>query len=218
MIAFIRTGWLRTATVVGALLASGGVAQTAHAQEGASSAPPTIGLLGGFASSKLVVSGEGASVTFDARTGIAGGFSLTQHLDGALAVEVDGLYVQKGFEVANTGQTARLSIDYVEFPALLRYELGASSTAPFLTAGGAVAAKASCTGGVSDGAVTVTAGCGSDVKAFDYGLVFGGGLAIDRLSGSVRYSYGLADVLDDPGAKTRNRVLMVMVEYRLTGN
>lgn len=187
------------------------------AQAAPTSTTPRVGFVGGLSSAKIVISGEGVTITFDARTGVAAGMSLTKPLDGALSLEVDGLYVQQGFRVPSGGETAQLSIDYLQFPVLLRYGLGSSSTFPFVTGGPALAFKASCTGAVSAGGVSVSEGCGQGVNGFDYGLVIGGGISGGALSGSVRYFWGRADIVDDPDVSMRNRVFMVMLGYRLGG-
>lgn len=209
--------WMRATALACVVLAWAGAGGSTFAQAAATSTPPTIGFVGGLSSAKIIISGEGATIAFDSRTGVTAGMSLTKRLDEALSVEADGLYVQQGFRASSGGETAQLSIDYLQFPLLLRYGLGSSSTPPFVTGGVALAYKAKCTGAISGSGASLAEGCGQGVKDFDYGLVIGGGISSGPLSGSVRYFWGQANVVDDPDASVRNRVLMVMAEYRLGG-
>ncbi len=185
----------------------------------AASEPPALGLLGGFSSAKLLASGSGASVTFDARSGLVFGGSLTKRVTPAVSVEVDGLYVQKGFDASDGGTAAFIHVDYLEVPVLLRFGLGSEETRPFLAGGGSMAVRVGCTAGVSDGGTSRQGTCGSEAtRQWDYGLLLGGGLDLGRLSGSVRYTFGLADVLEVSGTATRNRFLSVILGYRLSGS
>lgn len=210
-----RRPWTRAGTVIGLALAPrlGAESLTAQAVENS----PTIGVVGGLSSAKIVISGPGVSISFDSRTGFVAGMGLTQRLDDALAVEVDGLYVQQGLDASSNDATVRLNIDYLEFPVLLRYRFPTSSTIPFLAGGAALAYKARCTGALSQGEVSVSEGCGEDVNMWDYGLLAGGGITSGALSASVRYFWGLGDIIDDPDANMRNRVLMLMLGYQLGG-
>lgn len=208
----------RGATVmIGLALAVSPGLEALHAQPAASSTPPIVGLVGGLSSAKIVISTPGASISFDSRTGFVAGMSLRKVLDDALSLEADGLYVQQGFEASSGDNTSRLNIDYLEFPVLLRYRLGSSSTFPFIAGGVALAYKASCTGAISAGGVSVSEGCGQDVNTWDYGLLVGGGISSEALSGSLRYFWGQGDIVDDANASMRNRVLMVMLGYQLGG-
>ncbi len=66
---------------------------------------PSLGLVGGITSSKVAISGDGATLTFDSRMGFAGGVSLQFPVGSGLELEVDGLYSQKGFKI-NTGDVS----------------------------------------------------------------------------------------------------------------
>lgn len=52
------------------------------------------------------------------------------------------------------------------------------------------------------------------VEPLDFGLVFGGGVEVDRFLFDLRYSLGLAD-LSETTSRFRNSMLSLMVGYRL---
>lgn len=176
----------------------------------------TFGVLGGLASGKLVVSGEGGDFTFGARNAPALGFSM--HRTGGaspLGIELDLLYLQKGFRTEVDGATAELKLAYLELPILLRYSIGSG---PYLLGGGSVAVRLSCSGAFGDGeGGTVGGNCQpGSAKTFDYGLMVGAGITRDRLSLTARYGLGLAGILDDEAdVTTKTRTLLVLVGVRL---
>ena len=207
------------AVVLGA--AAGGFRQDLAAQSTSAgvSSVPSIGLVGGLSVAKVVLSGEGASITFDARTGVAAGVSLTRQFSREVSVEVDGLYVQKGFKASSGGESASMKLSYLEVPFFLRYEIGTSETRAFFSGGASLGIKASCHAGVSSGGISLEEPCGPEVKGFDYGAVVGAGISRGRLSASVRYGHGLGDILDDgdSGTSTKNRVFILLAGYRISG-
>jgi hypothetical protein len=201
-----------TAAVLAAALSAPLHAQ-AVAQE-----PIVIGIVGGLSSAKVVVSGGGASIALDGRTGIAAGATLAVPF-GAVWVEFGGVYVQKGFHAAEGSASSSLDLSYLEFPLLVRYDFGGSELIPFVLGGAWVAAKANCRASVSSGGVLLAESCGSEVHAADYGVAVGAGIARGRLSASLRYAYGLGDILDGeaPGTTTRNRSFLLLAGYTFSG-
>src|SRR5690606_13985468 len=120
------------------------------------SAQGSFGVLGGLTSSKVAVSGEGASLTFDSRIGFAIGASVRHPLSAAVNLEIDALYAQKGFELNVEDESGQLKLGYIELPVLLTYGFGyGSSVQPFLLGGVSVAFKAGCSVGGTSGGVSL---------------------------------------------------------------
>lgn len=170
----------------------------------------SFGVLGGLTSSKVTLEGGGASLSFGSRTGFAAGLSLVHPLSSALDLEIDALYVQKGMSIEEEGVTAKLNLNYIEMPVLLRYGIGyGSSVQPFLLAGAAVAFKAGCSvSGENDG-IAVDADCedllDAEQESLDIGIAFGGGLQFNRFSLQARYTLGMMSIGNDDDITAKNR-------------
>lgn len=156
-----------------------------------SSAQTVIGAKAGIASSEVSFSSEGISVSADSRTGFVGGVFANLGLGEMWFIQPEVLYAAKG--ASFEGET--LAVDYLEVPVLFgaAFPISNSAFKPMLFAGPSVAFKLSCDDSGFD--------CSDDVKAVDFGLVFGGGIqyALESLTlfFDARYDLGLTDVNDD---------------------
>jgi hypothetical protein len=180
---------------------------------------PAFGVLAGITSSKVAVSGDGATLTFDSRIGFSGGVSMQLPLSTMLDLEVDALYAQKGFKISAGDDSAELKLGYIEFPVMLRYAIGTASARPFLLAGGSLAFEAGCdVSGTSEG-ITAETSCEDLLeetqKSTEMNLVFGGGVAFDRLSITARYALGMTDIFDDDDTTVdaKNRAIFLLVGF-----
>ena len=87
--------------------------------------------------------------------------------------------------------------------------------------GGQYSSLLTCTtsaAGIADIDCKKSATATSGIKSSDYGLVFGGGVASGRLSLSVRYDMGLANLNNDTSAgqaTVKNKAVMAMVGIAL---
>lgn len=182
-----------------------------------------FGVVAGGTSSKVTISGDGASVSFDSRTGFALGLSHTHQLSRDIEFAPELLYVQKGTKLEADEGDLNLKLSYVQLPLLFRARIGSASTHPFVTAGPAVAVKAGCRLSLSSGGASVSDDCdaaeldGTGFKSVDFGVVFGAGIAAKRLSVSVRYDLGLANIIDngEAGVTYKNRSILALVGISL---
>lgn len=179
-----------------------------------------FGIVAGVVSANTTISGDGASVSYDARTGFALGVSMMHHIGKDLDFAPELLYVQKGTEVTEGSSSFGMKISYVELPLLFRANFGTSATRPFVTAGPAIGVKAGCKLKGEDGSTTVTVDCDDadfNVKSVDVGVMFGAGVAAKRFSISVRYDLGLTNIAKDtdPGESAKNRAFLAMVGIAL---
>ena len=155
------------------------------------SAQTVIGAKAGLSFSNVSLSGEGASVSFDSRTGFVGGAFAQFGLGSPWFIQPELLYSSKGFKV----DSETLSLSYFEIPVLFgaAFPLSNSDLKPMVFAGPSVAFKLSCDAEGFD--------CGDSIKSFDFALVFGAGIQYSLESISLfldgRYGLGLADVGDD---------------------
>jgi outer membrane protein with beta-barrel domain len=177
---------------------------------------PRFGITVGVNLAKLAGDSVQGSKT---RTGFVGGATLVLPLSRDFAFEPELVYSMKGSKFDEQGVSGSFKLNYVELPILIRYTFPVvGSTKPFLLAGPALAFQTSCKISGENQGATVTFGCKDffqqvganvDVKKFDTGAMFGGGVAFDvggrMMSLGVRYNLGLTDVFSDTDAK--NRVL-----------
>ena len=82
---------------------------------------------------------------WDARTGLSVGALVTFGISQDLGIQIGGSYVQKGAAFSNLGFDARLAIDYIEVPVLLRLGVPTSgAVSPHFFVGPTVSFVASC--------------------------------------------------------------------------
>lgn len=155
---------------------------------------------------------------------------LVWHPAGAmLGFETGAFYVSKGASGEDEGVDVEFKIGYVEVPLLLRLGFPMESgITPVVNLGAAVAFKASCKVGGSEGGVSVEVDCdegGYDVKGVDFGGT--AGVAVDIPIGAravlapfARYTLGLANIpdvdeADDVDLKNTTLQFGAMIRMRL---
>ena len=149
------------------------------------------------------------------------------------------LFTQKGVGFAESGATGALTMNYVEIPLLVRFNVPVTSPdmRPHVYAGPAFAVRLTCNESVSSGSFSASGSCSTnggtttsnsanDPKSLDAGAVVGGGVSF-RLSGGramsvgVRYEFGLIDITPTAAASstaTRNRVLTFLASLDFAGS
>jgi hypothetical protein len=158
------------------------------------------------------------------RVFVSGGGFLVQRLRGPLALQVEALFVPKGGELdphdsAHTLHT--LILDYLEIPALLRIApVRSSSHSVYLFAGPAAGLRLDAKFRTAVGR-PVTSGVeeniSSNVKAYEFSLVAGGGVDIGRHAiVDARYDWGLTNVNRgaESGHGIYNRAFTVLAGFR----
>jgi hypothetical protein len=166
----------------------------------------------------------------DSRVGFSGGAYLTYSFNRQFAVQPEILYVMKGAEKDLFLFSAEWSIDYLEVPVLLKFDILPDGPAhPNLFVGPAMSVLMSSKLHALDYEVDVSDG----MKTTDFSLVFGGGLDYKHFTFDVRYTLGLANTIDakkvneiteaepddwyylegDPSVKNTNISFMVGVRF-----
>lgn len=129
----------------------------------------------------------------DSRDAFMGGAFLTYSFSPQLAIQPEIYYVSKGAGKDLFLFDAHWAIDYLEVPVLLKFDLMPKGPAhPNLFAGPALGVMLSSEIAALDESIDVTDG----MKTIDYSLVFGGGVEYKRFVFDVRYTLGLANVID----------------------
>jgi hypothetical protein len=172
--------------------------------------------------------GEDVFVPLDV-FGLIGGATVAVRLSERWAVQLDALYVEKGGKENNAKDPEdpdddRLSLQYLEFPILLKFSLATSGTRPELFVGPSFAYELGCTfdtypDGTSDPVDCAEAGI--ETRSLDVGIAFGADVEIPLGSGYLvidgRGVVGLGSFDDsDADLDYRNRILALMAGYRFS--
>lgn len=185
-----------------------------------------IGVVGGFVSANVTSDPNPVGTTYSGKSGFAAGVSLTFGSATGLSVAPEALYVLKGTTVSGavgaTSYSGSVKASYVEVPLLFRVGLGSGSTRFYLTGGPAIAFEMTCKtvipGIVAEKDCNDPADPTTGIKSTDYGVMFGAGVAMGKLTLSARYDLGLVNINKDvsTGAATvKNKAIFVMLGLAL---
>ena len=196
-------------------------------------AQSTLGFKAGLTSATISVGGELEQFNdfLKRRSGIAAGAFLTLG-SGALGLQIEGLYVQKGvgFEGTFEGSSfeGELQLAYVEVPALLRVSIPAGALRPYLYAGAAAAFEVKCSGSVTVDGETGSGSCEegedqsgqeADRRKLDLTALGGGGVQFG-LGGlamlvELRYARGLQNIDKSGNLDGKNEALSLLAGITL---
>jgi len=150
----------------------------------------------------------------------AGAF-ISLRMFGGFSLQPEVYYVTRGIKIDQTilgsSFTGKVELKYVEVPLLLKYNLALeSSLNPVLYAGPYIALNLKAEQVFEFVGQKWQEDIKDDIKNFDFGLVFGGG--IENEVGSitvildVRLSIGLTDINNTPGAdiKVKNKTIILL--------
>ena len=160
-------------------------------------------------------------VDLDKRTGIVAGGFVTWPVGQRFAIQLEGLFTQKGAAFDQAGVKGTTKLDYLEVPLLF-----VSSTAPSrpgaasfqFFAGPSIAFKVRAKGtGSFQGEEAMDFDIPDDaIDKFDLSVVAGAGVTFGHFLIEGRYTVGLTDINSSPSdpTKVRNRSLAVLAGVR----
>jgi hypothetical protein len=183
----------------------------------------SFGVNAGVNFSKISSSGNGLTLTSSNTTGFHVG-AVADIGFGNLSLQPGILYSTKGGSINGSGGTEKLTLNYVEVPVNLLYNIPLGVGKVFFGGGPYVAlglsGKATLTGaattsGSGSESQNVTFGSADgDVKNPDFGVnLLGGFRFTSGLSLSAGYGIGIANLSNSSGASTKNNVLSFSVGY-----
>ncbi len=198
------------------------------------SAQMELGVRVGVTVSDISLDSDGIEPAFDSRSG----FNLAAYLDvplgGGLSFQPGLGFTQKGAELNDDIEGEEVSLglhlDYLEVPLLFRYAFPTTgSLGVHLLAGPALAFESGCSLVVEGEGASVEIDCDEtgaeddfevDTESFDFGAMFGAGLAfpLGGVTGTVEalYNVGLRDVGGDGGDESaKNRALYLTAGIRI---
>jgi hypothetical protein len=184
-----------------------------------------FGIKAGVNFSKLSESGSGVTVNTSSTTGFHIG-AVADIGFANLSLQPGILYSTKGGSLgsATMGGTAKSTLNYIEVPVNLLYNINVVVGKIFIGGGPyfgyGISGKSTVTGvfttsGSGTETQNLTFGSGTnDVKNPDYGVNFLGGIRFSSgFSASVGYGLGLANLSNDSSVSTKNNVVSVSIGY-----
>ncbi len=182
----------------------------------------SLGFRGGLNSATQSVS-DPAGIDIKSRTTFHFGGIVSIGIQETFALQIEGILSEKGsaFEVAGVG--AALELSYFQIPILAKVIVPTPPTSPVTPhffAGPNLGFEVSCNITGESAGVSVSVGCGEsgvETKGFEFGLLFGGGIAIGKGPVAVlidlAFDFGISNIDDTTGSSdtARNRTFMASV-------
>jgi hypothetical protein len=181
----------------------------------APAAGQTIAVKAGLTSGNITESPNIPGDTLRRHMALMAGVSVTSPVAARLALQIEGLFTQKGNHLVNdeAGIDSKLKIEYVEIPVLLRFDVASAPSASLrVHAGPTFGFKLHRTESGFD--VPLPEVDQINIKGADVGIAFGAEIEHKRLTAGARYTLGLSNMFDDDPVlygvdKLTNRVFAV---------
>ena len=165
-----------------------------------------IGIIGGGAWSTM--KGEDAAADLESHLGVMAGLSaVSLSSKSKLGLELDALYVAKGFKSTGAQSSFDLSAGFLELPLLIRVQFNQSAKVqPFLAFGPSFGFNLSCSIEVETTVASSSTSCddigsGFELKSFAMSGVVGGGIDFATskaiITTGARYSRGFTSATGD---------------------
>ena len=178
-----------------------------------------VGVLVGLnvANVNFDVTDTSLNINGDSRTGFVGGLSFNLPVQSMFSVEVDALFAQKGseftFEESGFTDTAKIKLNYVDFPVMARFNLSGSGPAGVhLLIGPSFNFKVSEKFDPEN-----ESGAEDEVETMETALVIGGGVRVSVFRIDLRYAIGLSNIIKDSASDGlftgKNKVFSILVGF-----
>jgi opacity protein-like surface antigen len=161
---------------------------------------------------------EDEGTDFKSKMGFVGGVGVDVPLTGNLAISPEILFVQKGTKAEEGGFEAKIKMNNIDIPILLKANFMTAGTArPFIVVGPVLGFKAGEAKLEFEGEEDPN--FDDDVSSTDFELAFGGGVQFGRAIVEARYNFGLKnlDKNGGDGDSAKHRGILVLVGVALGG-
>ncbi len=188
----------------------------------------TFEIKGGLSMAKMMAKDDDRDYddNFKMQPGFHVGFNSYVPISGDFFFSIGLLFTTKGTKMDVSDVTAKTNLYYLDLPlnAMFQHEFGGitliAQAGPYVGLG--LFGKNKIDGKISGENISDEEDIewGSDdeddLKRLDFGLTFGGGVALNNLTLGLSYDLGLANVwpTDDNGAKESHRILKLSLGYR----
>jgi Outer membrane protein beta-barrel domain len=161
-------------------------------------------------------SDEQPSPDYTLMVGLVGGGYVNWRLSGRLDFQPEVLVGEQGSALGSDVADAKIKLDYVTVPLLVRYRLSSAGGGLAVYGGPSLAVKFRARASAEFGGDTVTTDISDQIETMDYGVAVGAMYESGRYTIDGRYTFGFGNInaaADDP-AKVHNRVITGLVGVR----
>ena len=162
------------------------------------------------------LSGNDVPTGASTRTGLVIGGFMTWYFSPMFGLQPEALYSMKGTSGATQGVSYTFSVNYIEIPVLLKFNIPLAPSSPVsanLYAGPDFAFNVASSVETSSNGQTTTTDESNMTKGFDFNIMFGGGIGFNVgptvLGVELRYSLGTGTVAND-GTDMKNGVFAIL--------
>ncbi len=148
--------------------------------------------------------------------GLVGGGYVNWRIGGRLDFQPEVLIGEQGSALGSDVADAKIKLDYLTVPLLVRYRLSSSNGGLAVYGGPSFATKLRARASAEFGGDTVTTNISDQIETLDLGVAVGAMYEKGRYTIDGRYTFGFANInteVDNPG-KVRNRVITGLVGVR----
>ncbi|MDA0177258.1 MULTISPECIES: porin family protein [Mesoflavibacter] len=183
-----------------------GVIFTSNAQDTDTKSKSTAGIKGGYNLAAVSYDGEGET---GQRSGFHVGVFGESYLSNVVALQLELLYSQQGYQLENNNSTFTQKLNYINMPLVLKIYPVSNF---YLEAGPQLGFAISHKETYDSNFNLFDTEQEFDPNNIDYGANFGAGIKTDSgVSLGVRYHLGLGDIYDD--GEPKNRVWQFSVAF-----
>ncbi len=161
-------------------------------------------------------SDEQPSPDYQLMAGLVGGGYVNWRIAGRLDFQPEVLIGQQGSSLGSDVANAKIKLDYVTVPLLVRYHLSSGGQGLSAYGGPTVAAKVRARATAEFGGDTVTTDISDQIETLDFGVAVGAMYEKGRYTIDGRYTFGMGNInaAEDNPAKIHNRVISGLVGVR----
>lgn len=183
----------------------------------------SFGPKAGLNFSTMTLKTSGLAIDPSNLTGFQAGIIAEISLGNNFALQPGLLYSTKGssYKISSLGLDFKINPSYLEIPLNAVYKIGAGPVNILLLAGpyfgyGIGGSYKATSGSVTiDEPIKYGSGVDNDLKPFDLGLNFGGGLELSHFQLAFQYCLGMTNLapVTDNDAEQKNKVMTISVAY-----
>jgi len=160
-----------------------------------------------------IATANNATTELSSRVGFAVGGVVAFPLSENVGLHLQPMYVQKGTKVTINALNVedKVTISYLEVPAMVKMMFGASETRPYVMAGPTLGLKLSASS--DEDKLNAKS---DDFNSIDFGLAFGGGVSFPAGNNSffveARYGLGLSNALNKDtfgNLEAKNKMILI---------